>query len=149
VAKTIKIVREKYADYSVEDICDEEKIFIRQWELEENIFGFYLNAFDVAVIGVRNDLTLQERREVIAHELFHHFDQPLHSLLADKGEQDTFLNFYMKKDENRADMFAAMLTCPDISDCGTVAEIMHKYDCSKATAKLRRKIEEQSRNSRG
>ena len=149
VERTIKLVREKYADYSAEEICHEEQIRIFSCETGEEFFGFYMNLFGSAVIGVRCGLTPQEAHEVIAHELFHHFDQPLHSLLADKGEIETFLNFYTRKDENRADMFAAVLTCPDISDCGTVADIMQKYDCTKGTAKLRRKMEEQIRISRG
>jgi hypothetical protein len=97
---------------------------------------------------VRNNLTVQETREVIAHELFHHFDQPLYGLPGERGTTLSFVDFYMKRDGFRADLFAAMLTCPDISDCGTVSEIMQKYDCSKALAKMRRKVEE-SRTRKG
>jgi len=149
VEETIKMVREKYADYSVEDICNEEKICLYRCETGAKFFGFYVNLLGSVVIGLRDNLTPQETREVIAHELFHHFDHPVHSLIGKKDAPLSFVNFYMKRDELRADMFAAKIICPDISDCGTVADIMQKYDCSKGLAKLRRKVEEQLKVKKG
>ena len=143
------MVREKYADYSVEDICNEEKICLFRCETGDNFLGFYVNLLGSAVIGVRDNLTTQETREVIAHELFHHFDNPVHSMIGEKDGQLSFVSFYLKRDELRADMFAAKMICPDISDCGTVTDIMQKYDCSKVMAKLRRKVEEQLRVKKG
>ena len=135
-------MKDKYRDLSIEEICNREEIRVCRFGMGEPDLGFYLHAFGIALIGVRTDLNVQETREVIAHELFHHFNKPLYTVVDRRCEEQAFIVFYRQRDELRADMFAAMLTCPDISDCGTVLEIMQKYDCSKATAKLRRKMEE-------
>lgn len=87
---------------------------------------------------------------MISHELFHHFslqlsDHPVgHNLITEQRCASAFVNFYMRKEEREADLFAAFLLCPDVSDCRTYHDIMGKYDRSKPVAKLRM-VAEQSR----
>jgi len=94
------------------------------------------------VILLKDGLPPQVEREVIAHELYHHF----------AGVNEDFEGIECRgyldivpylKEEHHANDFAALFLCPDVSDCRAVHDIMYKYDCSKVSAKLRRRIEEQ------
>lgn len=143
VERVIRLVVGKYPAYAVDRICDEEGIELRRDEMGDDYFGLYTSLYGKAVINVRGDLNVQENLEVVSHELFHHFSLQLsenpvaHNLITEKRCISPFLNFYMRKEEREADLFAAFFLCPDVSDCETYHDIMRKYNRSKQVAKLR------------
>ncbi len=139
--RVLKMVRDKYPGYDVYQICEAEGIIIHRAEMQEDCEGFYLPLEEGRVILVKAGLPPQVEREVIAHELYHHFYGVQEDF--EGMERRRFLDMlpYLR-DENEANDFSALLICPHIKDCRSVHEVMAKYDCSKETAKRRRKVEE-------
>jgi len=144
VERIIQNVREKYAGKDVYEICEKEGIIIHRAEMQDDCEGFYLPLEEGRVILLRADLPSQVEREVIAHELYHHFAGVNEDFQSTEGRKFLEIVPYFKE-ENHANAFAVLLLCPDITDCSAVVDIMYKYDCSKVSAKLRRKLEEQMR----
>jgi Zn-dependent peptidase ImmA (M78 family) len=146
--RVLKTVRDKYPGYDVYQICEAEGIIIHRAEMQEDCEGFYLPLEEGRVILVKAGLPSQVEREIIAHELYHHFAGVQKDF--EGMERRRFLDMlpYLR-DENQANDFAALFLCPDIRDCHSVHEVMGKYDCSKESAKRRRKIEEQSNSKEG
>lgn len=143
VERVINIVAQKYPGYSIRRICEEEGIILRRDMMGRNYFGLYMNLYGQGVISVRDDLNFHEETEVMAHESYHHFFLQFsegiveRNLLMERRCIHPFLNFYVRKEELGADLFAAYFLCPDVSDCTTYQDIMQKYDRSKEVAKLR------------
>lgn len=144
VERIVQNVREKYAGKDVYEICEKEGIIIQRAEMQDDCEGFYLPLEEGRVILLRAGFPPQVEREVIAHELYHRFAGVLEDFEAMEDRRFLEIVPYLK-DEKNANDFAALLLCPDVSDCRAVHDIMYKYDCSKVSAKLRRKIEEQLR----
>ncbi|MCL5266767.1 MAG: ImmA/IrrE family metallo-endopeptidase [Bacteroidetes bacterium] len=140
--RAIEAVRNKYPNCTVEEICEREGIEIRRREMGDDCDGFFVSGRGSPVIFVKNTLNYQQMREVLAHELGHHFERVLDSMLSDRAFRDNFLSYSCRKGESEAAVFAALLLCHDLSDCESYHDIMRKYDCSKELAKLRMKIEQ-------
>ena len=148
VKRILTEVREKYPGYDVYDICEKEGIIIHRAKMQEDCEGFYIPLEGGRVILLKTGLPPQVEREIIAHELYHHFAGVNEDFEANEGRRFLEIVPYLRE-ENQANSFAALLLCPDVSDCHAVHDIMYKYECSKVSAKLRRRIEEQLRDEEG
>ena len=142
VERALNVIRDKYPGCTVEEICDREGIKICKCEMGNGQNGLYVSGRDSPVIFIKNTLNPQETHETLAHEIFHHFDKPLDSMLSKRALRDPFLSYQGRKDDSGAETFAALFLCPDVSDCEAYHDIMGKYNCSKELAKLRMKIEQ-------
>ena len=142
VDRALNVIREKHPGRTVEEICDREGIEIRRCEMGDGQNGLYVSGRDSPVIFLKDTLNPQEAHETLAHEILHHFDKPLDSMLSRRALKDPFLSYQGRKDDSGAEMFAALFLCPDVADCETYHDIMRKYDCTKELAKLRMKIEQ-------
>ena len=141
VERALNVIREKHPGRTVEEICDREGIRIQRCEMGDGQNGLYVFGGNSPVIFIKDTLNPQETHETLAHEILHHFDKPLDSMLSKRALKDPFLSYQGRKDDSGAEMFAALFLCPDVSDCETYHDIMRKYNCSKELAKLRMKIE--------
>lgn len=142
VERALNVLGDKHPGRTVEEICDREGIGVCRCEMGDGQNGLYVSGRDSPVIFIKDTLNLQESHETLAHEIFHHFDKPVDSMLSKRALKDPFLNHQGRKDDSGAEMFAALFLCPDVSDCETYHDIMRKYNCSKELAKLRMKIEQ-------
>ncbi len=142
VERALNVVRENYPGCTVEQICEREGIEIRRCEMGDGQNGLYVSGRNSPVIFIKDTLNPQETHETLAHEICHHFDKPLDSMLSRRALKDPFLSYCGRRDDSEAEMFAALFLCPDVSDCESYHDIMRKYNCSKDLAKLRMKIEQ-------
>ena len=142
VERALNVVRENYPGCTVEQICEREGIEIRRCEMGDGQNGLYVSGRNSPVIFIKDTLNPQETHETLAHEICHHFDKPLDSMLSRRALKDPFLSYQGRKDDSGAEIFAALFLCPDVSDCEVYHDIMRKYNCSKDLAELRMKIEQ-------
>ncbi|MCL5021635.1 MAG: ImmA/IrrE family metallo-endopeptidase [Bacteroidetes bacterium] len=142
VERALNVIRDKYPGCTVEEICDREGIEIRRCEMGDGQNGLYVSGRNSPVIFIKDTLNPQETHETLAHEIFHHFDKPVDSMLSRRALRDSFLSYRCRREDSEAELFAARFLCPDVSDCEVYHDIMRKYNCSKDLAKLRMKIEQ-------
>jgi Zn-dependent peptidase ImmA (M78 family) len=142
VERALNVIRDKHPGCTVEEICDREGIEIRRCEMGDGQNGLYLSGRSSPIIFIKDTLNPQETHETLAHEIFHHFDKPVDSMLSKRALKDPFLSYQGRKDDSGAEILAALFLCPNVSDCETYQDIMRKYNCSKDLAKLRMKIEQ-------
>jgi Zn-dependent peptidase ImmA (M78 family) len=110
-------------------ICEDENIIITKAKLNDGVKGFYISVNGTHVILLNEKLTQEERRDWSFHELFHHF----------KSVPGATNHLYHsnKRDETKADLFAALCRAPDIIKGDTIETVAERYNVSRWLAKIR------------
>lgn len=108
-------------------ICIDEGIIATKAPLEDGVRGFYVRANSRKVILVNSRLKYAERRDWAFHELWHHF----------RSTGEGHSRHHDKREERRADLFAALCRIPAVRDGDGIDEVIERYGCSRELARIR------------
>jgi len=110
VSELVQKIVKKYKTTNPFAICEQKNIDILYDDLESDVRGFYQYYKRKSIIHLNCNISEEEQRIVLAHELGH--------AIMHKGYNCVFLSrhTYMTKDiyEHQANKFAASLLLPDI-----------------------------------
>lgn len=98
-------LKKKYSTSSPFEICEELGITLFYAELPESVKGLFFKLFKNYIIIVNEDLSYEECRVTVAHELGHIL---LHGS-TNSFQLSTFTNLSVEKLEQQADYFASCL----------------------------------------
>ncbi len=120
----------KVYDSNLQNILDVEGIGI----IERPLFGRLRELYFGDFIVIKADLLEEERKELIAHALGHHF---LHAGNHYGVSSGTYS--WDKLQERQADVFAAYLLTPKVNNL-SVQEIVHTFAVTEKFASFRLKL---------
>ncbi|TAK57853.1 MAG: ImmA/IrrE family metallo-endopeptidase [Bacteroidetes bacterium] len=113
-------------------ICADEGIIVTKAPLDEGLNSFYASVNTYKLIVLNEKLTHWERRDWAFHELWHYFCSP------STGTASYHTN---TKEENKANMFAALCRIPKVKQGDTVESLCERCNVSPLLAKLRLEYE--------
>lgn len=116
-------------------ICADEGIVIAKSNLEVGLGGFYLTNGKIRLIVLNQNLSYWERRGRAWHELYHALRSP-----ATNGTD--------RREEARADLFAALVMAPIVENGETIDTLQERYNVSARLARIRLEYENKH-NGRG
>lgn len=119
---------------SAEAICEDERITIIHSRLLGDLGGYYVRYGDKGIITLSSTMPEHSRQFFLFHEIHHHF---MHGIYADSERRI----LPGKANEVRADEFAILAQCPNISSRATPESIMEYYRVSCLVALMRLNID--------
>ena len=126
VVDFVEELKEKYDGViSFKKICADEGILAVKTRLEDGVNAFSVADKNHKVIVLNERLSYWERRDWAFHELWHVLKSAAKS----------------KKDESRADLFAALCRIPAIKEDDTLDSICERNNVSPKLAKVRMEFE--------
>ncbi|MCI0706031.1 MAG: ImmA/IrrE family metallo-endopeptidase [Ignavibacteriae bacterium] len=126
VVDFVEQLKEKYGGViSFNKICTDEGIVAVKANLEEGVNAFSVVDKNHKVIVLNQNLTYWERRDWAFHELWHVLKSASQS----------------KKEEARADLFAALCRINGVRQDDTIDSLCERYNVSPKLAKVRIEFE--------
>ncbi len=113
-------------------ICEDEGIIAVKTKLDDGLNGFYISSNGHKVIVLNSAITYWERRDHAFHELYHHFKSP---------NSVTNQRHLSRREEARADLFAALCRIPSVREGDTVESIMERCSVCASLARIRLEYE--------
>jgi hypothetical protein len=113
-----------------ETICEDHKVIAVKKMLDEGLNGFSVTANGHKIIVVSGALTWGQRRDWAYHELYHILKSPALS-----GYHTN------RREEYRANLFAALCRIPVVYEHDTIHSIVERYGVSYQIAHIRMKHE--------
>ena len=111
-------------------ICADEQIIAVKGILPDGLNGFYVSNGIRKVIVLNKNISYEERRDWAFHELWHVFKSP-----------NASNDHSSKKEEYKANLFAALCRAPVVRDGDTIESVKERYNCSTWLAKIRLEFE--------
>lgn len=111
-------------------ICADEGILAVKGVLPEGLNGFFISNEARKVIVLNEKISYEERRDWAFHELWHALKSPI-------GSNSN----RSKKEEYKANLFAALCRAPLVKEGDTVESLRDRYGCSIWLAKTRLEFE--------
>ena len=114
-------------------ICADEGIIAAKAPMEDGVHGIYITSNGHRVILLNAKIKHSERRDRAFHELGHHF----------RSVSDGRPQYHRdRRDERRAELFAALCRIPGVRDGDDVQDLVDRYSVSPALARLRLEYEQ-------
>lgn len=131
VEKLVNDLKTRYkGSIPFKKICDDENIIVAKVDMGNSINGIYISKNGIRLILLNKSLSYWERRDYAFHELYHHFRSV--------NSSDAIVN---KRDETRAQLFAAICRAPVIKEGDTPELLGERYNITRELATIRLKHE--------
>lgn len=113
-------------------ICQDHGITVIKTPMDEGVYGFFIQVSSHYIVLVNSRQTRSERECASWHEIYH--------IVA--GGKPTFDRVLGKREEQNADLFAALCLIPVLRDGDTPDTLIEKYGVPRQIAAMRIKFED-------